>query len=119
MMAQWTNDQWISTMHRVLPPGVGPGVKAQRRMALTFFLIANYDVVIEPLATCWGPTTPPKYAPVTAWEHLVAKLSRQFSREGNEGEESRERMAQQGREPEEAGGAPIIDLPRELTIPCS
>jgi len=25
MMAQWTNDQWISTMHRVLPPSGGPG----------------------------------------------------------------------------------------------
>jgi hypothetical protein len=57
--------------------------------------MANYDVVIEPLVTCCSPTNPPKYAPVTAWEHMLAKLSRQFSREGDEGEESREQVAQQ------------------------
>ena len=90
MMALWTNDTWISTMHRVLPPGTDPRLKAQRRMALTFFLTANYDTIIEPLATCCSTTHPAKYAPVTAWDHLVAKLRRQFSHDGNVSTESQE-----------------------------
>ena len=95
MMAQWTNDRWLSTMHRVLPPGATPGVKSQRRMALTFFLTANYDVVIEPLTTCYSATIPPRYAPVTAWGHLVAKLRRQFSSEGDVEEQGREQVSVQ------------------------
>ena len=94
MMALWTNDKWISTMHRVLPPGAVLGTKAQRRMALTFFLTANYDTIIEPLTTCCGPTNPPKYGPITAWDHLVAKLRRQFSHDGDVSEESPSQAAQ-------------------------
>jgi isopenicillin N synthase-like dioxygenase len=90
MMALWTNDKWISTMHRVLPPGN----TAQRRMALTFFLTANYDTLIEPLATCCDSTHPAQYAPITAWDHLVAKLRRQFSHDGNSMEDSSGQAAQ-------------------------
>ncbi|NOT57899.1 MAG: isopenicillin N synthase family oxygenase [Deltaproteobacteria bacterium] len=95
MMAQWTNDRWRSTMHRVLAPGSELGSHATRRMALTFFLTANYDVVIEPLATCCSPTNPPHYAPITAWEHLAAKLRRQFSRADDVADGSHVPMAQQ------------------------
>ena len=95
MMVQWTNDRWLSTMHRVLPPELGAGVRGQRRMALTYFLTANYDVMIEPLTTCYSSTNPSKYAPVTAWGHLVAKLRRQFSSEGDVDEESREQATAQ------------------------
>jgi isopenicillin N synthase-like dioxygenase len=92
MMAQWTNDRWRSTMHRVLPPTVGAHGRGQRRMALTFFLTANYDTVIEPLPTCYSSTYPSKYAPVTAWDHLVAKLRRQFSSEGDGEDENRTQL---------------------------
>lgn len=95
MMALWTNDKWISTMHRVLPPGAAPESKAQRRMALTFFLTANYDTIIEPLATCCGPANPPRYAPITAWDHLVAKLRRQFSPDGDVSERNSSAQAAQ------------------------
>ena len=64
-------------------------------MALTYFLTANYDVMIEPLTTCYSSTNPSKYAPVTAWGHLVAKLRRQFSSEGDVEEENREQATAQ------------------------
>ena len=41
---------------------------------MAFFHDGNHDAVIECLPTCQSPEHPPKYAPVTAGEHLMAKL---------------------------------------------
>ena len=64
-------------------------------MAIAFFLSCIYDVVIAPLVTCCGPTAPAKYAPVTAGEYWFARLSRQYSREGDVNDDIRERVARQ------------------------
>ncbi|HEX3089904.1 MAG TPA: 2OG-Fe(II) oxygenase family protein, partial [Ilumatobacteraceae bacterium] len=71
LTAQWTNDQWRSTVHRVVPPSVsGPAV----RRSAAFFLDGNWDALIECLPTCTSATDPPRYPPVTAGDHLMAKL---------------------------------------------
>ncbi len=72
-LARWTNDQWISTMHRVAAPIVG-GVLVPRRSA-AFFHDGNVDAVIAPLPTCVDATSPALYEPVTVGEHLRAKLA--------------------------------------------
>ncbi len=72
LTAQWTNDQWRSTVHRVVPPAAVEGAAVRRSAA--FFLDGNWDAVIECLPTCTSPTDPPRYLPVTAGEHLMAKL---------------------------------------------
>jgi isopenicillin N synthase-like dioxygenase len=72
LTAQWTNDQWRSTVHRVVPP-TGQGDVGVRRSA-AFFLDGNWDAVVECLPTCMSATDPPRYAPVTAGDHLMAKL---------------------------------------------
>jgi isopenicillin N synthase-like dioxygenase len=73
MTAQWTNDRWRSTLHRVLPPPPDATGRALRRSA-AFFFDANYDARIECLPTCSGPGQPAKYPPVIAGEHLIAKI---------------------------------------------
>ncbi len=73
LTAQWTNDQWRSTVHRVVPPPAVVDGPAVRRSA-AFFLDGNWDAVIECLPTCTSADDPPRYAPVTAGEHLMAKL---------------------------------------------
>ena len=73
LTAQWTNDQWRSTVHRVVPPPVAAGGPAVRRSA-AFFLDGNWDALIECLPTCASVEDPPRYAPVTAGQHLMAKL---------------------------------------------
>ena len=73
LTAQWTNDQWRSTVHRVVPPPATDDGPAVRRSA-AFFLDGNWDAVIECLPTCTSATDPPRYPPVTAGEHLMAKL---------------------------------------------
>jgi isopenicillin N synthase-like dioxygenase len=72
-LARWTNDQWISTMHRVAAPRID-GVLVPRRSA-AYFHDGNIDAVIAPLATCVDADHPPLYAPVTVGEHIAAKLA--------------------------------------------
>jgi isopenicillin N synthase-like dioxygenase len=71
--ARWTNDEWISTMHRVAAPRVD-GVLVPRRSA-AYFHDGNVDAVIACLASCVSADRPAKYAPVTVGEHLAAKLA--------------------------------------------
>lgn len=66
-MARWTNDRWRSTMHRVVVP-------TARRQSIAFFHNANWDAVIECLATCLPPNEEPKYAPIAAGPHLMQKF---------------------------------------------
>ena len=72
LTAQWTNDQWRSTVHRVVPPAATDAPAVRRSAA--FFLDGNWDALVECLPTCCSDTDPPRYPPVTAGEHLMAKL---------------------------------------------
>jgi isopenicillin N synthase-like dioxygenase len=73
LLAQWTNDRWRSTVHRVVPPPSREDGPARRR-SVAFFHDGNYDAVVECLPTCTGTDNPPKYASVVAGDHLMAKL---------------------------------------------
>jgi isopenicillin N synthase-like dioxygenase len=74
LLAEWTNDRWRSTLHRVAPPPAGEGSSALRRSA-AFFHDGNYDALVEVLATCCSDEDPPRYPPVLAGDHLMAKLT--------------------------------------------
>jgi len=74
LLAEWTNDRWRSTLHRVTPPPVGDETPALRRSA-AFFHDGNYDALVEVLETCCSPENPPRYAPILAGDHLMAKLT--------------------------------------------
>ncbi|WP_432825587.1 isopenicillin N synthase family dioxygenase [Dactylosporangium sp. CA-092794] len=71
-MARWTNDQWLSTIHRVNPP-ISAG-RVQRRRSVAFFLDGNYDAVIEPIATLVADGEE-LYPPITVEENINAKLA--------------------------------------------
>ncbi len=45
-----------------------------RRRSTAFFFDANWDAVIECVPTCTDARHPPRYSPVVAGEHLMAKL---------------------------------------------
>ena len=73
LLAEWTNDRWRSTLHRVVPPprnAAGP----VRRRSVAFFHDGNADAVIECLPTCRSSANPARYPPTIAGEHLAAKL---------------------------------------------
>ena len=65
LLARWTNDTWVSTLHRVVNPPAGAGAES-RRQSLVFFHNPNHDAVIESLV----PGAPAKYPRTTSGEHL-------------------------------------------------
>jgi isopenicillin N synthase-like dioxygenase len=77
-MMQWTNDRWVSTLHRVLNPPFGTG-QPTRRQSIVFFHQPNYDAVIECLATCRSHQKPAKYPPVRFADYLRKKFTSQVT----------------------------------------
>lgn len=62
-LMRWTNDIYVSTPHRVLPP-------PRARQSVAFFLDPNPDALIAALPG----TGAPKYPPVTGAEYLRSRL---------------------------------------------
>ena len=76
LMAAWTNDRWVSTMHRVVNP---PSESVdRRRLSIAFFHQPNFDAVVECLPTCLPAGQEPRYEPVTSGRWLIDKLSKSY-----------------------------------------
>jgi len=73
LLAEWTNDRWRSTVHRVVPPP-GDATGAARRRSVAFFQQPNNDAVIKVLDVCCDEDNPPRYPVTTSGDHLMAKL---------------------------------------------
>jgi isopenicillin N synthase-like dioxygenase len=73
LMARWTNDRWVSTMHRVVNPSPQDGGMA-RRQSLAFFHQPNWDAEIVCLEQCLAPGETPKYQPVRSGPYLMSKF---------------------------------------------
>ncbi|MGZ8178209.1 isopenicillin N synthase family dioxygenase [Williamsia sp. SKLECPSW1] len=72
LLARWTNERWMSTLHRVAPPVVDGTIL--RRRSAAFFHDGNTDARIETLSTC-ATDGPALYPPITVAEHIEAKLA--------------------------------------------
>ncbi len=79
MLMRWTNDRWVSTLHRVVNPPAAQAARS-RRQSLVFFHNPNPDAVITCLPTCASPSQPPRYPPVRAGEYLAEKTSRAYKK---------------------------------------
>ena len=78
LMMHWTNDRWISTLHRVVNPPRDAAL-GSRRQSIVFFYQPNYDALIECLPGCSSADNPAKYAPVTSGEHRLRKFLKTVS----------------------------------------
>jgi isopenicillin N synthase-like dioxygenase len=96
LLARWTNDRWISTLHRVLAPVDAHG-RMYRRRSAAYFHDGNFDAVVSTLpdrvrpgggsgasprrasgraeSAQSGARHPARYAPITVAEHLTQKLA--------------------------------------------
>ena len=73
LMAQWSNDRYVSTLHRVVNP---PEAGNTGRLSIAFFHQPNYDARIDCIPGCATPGRPPRYAPITSGEHRLMKVQR-------------------------------------------
>ena len=73
LMARWSNDRWVSTLHRVVQPPQAAAAPPARRQSMAFFHNLNHDAIVECIPTCTGKDNPPKYPPISAWDMLMEK----------------------------------------------
>ena len=72
LMAAWTNDRWVSTLHRVVVPEGDLG----DRISIAFFHQPTYDARIECIPTCTSPDDPPRHEPTTSGGWILSMLKR-------------------------------------------
>lgn len=65
LLMRWTNDRWVSNLHRVLNPP-REIARAASRMSIAFFHHPNYDALVECIPSCASAEHPAKYPPVTS-----------------------------------------------------
>ncbi|MEM7345358.1 MAG: 2-oxoglutarate and iron-dependent oxygenase domain-containing protein [Chloroflexota bacterium] len=71
-MMRWTNNRWVSTVHRVVNPPA-QNRKNSRRQSIPFFHNPNIDAVIECLDVFCDSNNPPRYDPMTYGEYAELK----------------------------------------------
>jgi len=75
MMAHWTNNRWVSTLHRVVEPENALNVPSPARQSIAYFMNPNYDAEIKAIPTCVKDGSTSKYAPVLAGDYLMKKFN--------------------------------------------
>ena len=71
LIARWTNGLFGSSPHRVVNP-TGPAA-GKDRYSFVLFHSPNPNAIISCLDPCQGPDNLPKFAPISAGEHLRAR----------------------------------------------
>lgn len=79
-LMRWTNDKWVSTQHRVVPPPFEIA-RDHDRLSLAYFVQPNYDAEIKCIETCQSAERPAKYPPVLNGDYLYSKFSKQTAME--------------------------------------
>lgn len=69
LMQRWTNDEFCSTIHRV---AIEPQNSQHARYSIAFFFHPKDEHMVECITTS---SSQPKYAPISAGDYLVQKLS--------------------------------------------
>ncbi len=77
MMARWTNDKWVSTLHRVANP-TNETAGSSRRQSIIFFHMPNYDAIVECIPSCVDSENPAKYPPISVGDHHLMKMGKMF-----------------------------------------
>jgi len=69
MLARWTNDQYVSTPHRVTAP------PTRHRYSVPFFVNPDPATTVSCVPACVTPERPCRYEPVTASEFLAQRIA--------------------------------------------
>ncbi|GKZ36858.1 hypothetical protein AbraIFM66950_008091 [Aspergillus brasiliensis] len=80
MMMRWTNDRYVSNLHRVI------NTSETARYSVPFFFDGNADFLVECLDSCLEPGELPKYGPITVNDWMVGRYADTFGGGEVEGE---------------------------------
>jgi isopenicillin N synthase-like dioxygenase len=76
LLAMWTNQRWVSTVHRVV--NAPPGSRDSDRISIPFFQGVHADALISCIPTCTNEDHPPLHEAVRAGEWMATKLARSY-----------------------------------------
>jgi isopenicillin N synthase-like dioxygenase len=68
MFKVWTNDVYVSNLHRVV------NRKGKERYSIPTFFNLDYDAPVSCLPTCQSAENPPKYEPIKSGDYLVSRF---------------------------------------------
>lgn len=73
LMQRWTNNRWVSSLHRVVVPSDNPSQK-KCRISIAYFHQPNWDAVIRCIPSCKNPNKKPFYLPIRSGAYLMSKF---------------------------------------------
>lgn len=73
LLAQWTNDRFMSMPHRVVQNA------DKDRLSIALFYHPHFDAVADCLPTCRSPDNPAKYPSVTFGKYILGKYDKIFA----------------------------------------
>jgi isopenicillin N synthase-like dioxygenase len=74
LMMRWTNDEWVSNIHRVAnPPREAASIG---RLSIPFFHNPNADALVECITGFYGAGKAAKYPPTVFADHYLSKFQR-------------------------------------------
>lgn len=81
LMARWTNDTWVSTVHRVVVPA--SHFARQASLSTVYFHMPNYDATIATPPACLA-NGKSRYEPISAGDYLAEKYRQQEAAVAND-----------------------------------
>jgi len=73
LMARWTNNRWVSSVHRVVVPDDAYS-RQQRRLSLAYFHQPDWNAEIRCIPSCLPDKEQPIYPPIRSGRYLMAKF---------------------------------------------
>ena len=64
----WTNDLYVSNLHRVV------NRTGRERYSIPTFFNLDFNTLVSCLPSCHSPENPPKYAPIKSGDYLVGRF---------------------------------------------
>ncbi|MBF6546708.1 isopenicillin N synthase family dioxygenase [Nocardia brasiliensis] len=76
LMALWTANRWVSTLHRVVNPPQGTMCS---RLSIPFFYLPDHDASIDPIGVFADRDAPQKFGADTAGQWISRKMQKTFA----------------------------------------